>query len=93
MRQLFLLDNICTMHTSTVNKSSFIKDLACGPSLGLQNLMWPSGLKSLPTSGLVKCGLSEHLVLLFQRSLRREFSRFYNSSDLDVQVLNLDIYL
>ncbi len=52
MRQLFLLDNICSMHTSTVNKSYFIKDLACGPSLGLQNLMWPSGLKSLPTSGL-----------------------------------------
>ncbi len=52
MRQLFLLDNICSMHTSTVNKSYFIKDLACGPSLGLQNLMWPSGLKSLPTSAL-----------------------------------------
>ncbi len=52
MRQLFLLDNICSMHTSTVNKSYFIKDLACGPSLGLQNLMWPSGLKSLPTSDL-----------------------------------------
>ncbi len=52
MRQLFLLDNICSMHTSTVNKSYFIKDLACGPSLGLQNLMWPSGLKSLPTSGV-----------------------------------------
>ncbi len=52
MRQLFLLDNICSMHTSTVNKSSFIKDLACGPSLGLQNLMWPAGLKSLPTSAL-----------------------------------------
>ncbi len=62
MRQLFLLDNICSMHTSTVNKSYFIKDLACGPSLGLQNLMWPSGLKSLPTSVLESGGRVEKLI-------------------------------
>lgn len=53
---MFLSDNICSMHTSSVNKSSF-KDLVCGPSLGLQNLMWPSGLKSLPTSDLECLGL------------------------------------
>ncbi len=70
MRQLFLLDNICSMHTSTVNKSYFIKDLACGPSLGLQNLMWPSGLKSLPTSALYSGYFGKNPVILGSRIIQ-----------------------
>ncbi len=51
---MFLSDNTCSMHTASVNKSYFIKDLACGPSLGLQNLMWPSVRKFRVSPAILK---------------------------------------